>query len=229
MWKLAEFSKKYKTLPQGPSHLLPCSSLPRGPQPRSWRCVPFMAEGPFICVCSLTSFLNSRLAWLHWTLGFTSTHLLPPVFSETVNVLTGWCSLRTPWTPLSPWPRPSGPSAAPAQTISWNCHFPVSALLVLHHVSFQSPHGFLTRLLGGPVLPLFCSEPLVASQHAWQRCREALHGRVPVSAPPSVPPRLTGLRPHWPAAVPSAPDQAPPSGALSLLSPRPGLFPENPH
>ena len=91
-----------------------------------------MAEGPFICVYSLTSFLNLTPGLLGCTeLLVSPPHTCyPPVFSETVNVLTSWCSLSTPWTPLSPWPHPSGPSAAPAQTISWNSHFLVSALLI---------------------------------------------------------------------------------------------------
>ena len=235
VWKLAQFSKKYKILPQGPSHLLPCSSLPRGPQPRSWRCISFTAEGPFICVYRLTSFLNLTPGLL----GCTELLVSPPhtcypaVFSETVNVLTGWCSLSMPWTPLSPWPHPSGPSSAPAQTVSWNSHFLVSALLITASyvlpVSQQPPDSsprrpsltaLLLRALSGFPARLAAGPP---------PCSAAGRPPAPLSAPLSVPSLLTGFQLHWPAAVPPAPDQAPPSGALSLLSPRPGLFPENPH
>ena len=136
---------------------------------------------------------------------------------------------------LSLWDITSGPSAMPAQTVSWNSPFALCPASTESCVRAGLPQRPPDSSLVQVHLLLFRSEPSVASQHAWPQVhhRAALQGgpvkpgsclRTPVCAPT----RLTGLRPPRPADRPPGSPSAP-FRTFELALHRPGLFPENPH
>ena len=153
---------------------------------------------------------------------------------------------------LSVWDITSGPSAMPAQTVSWNSPFALcpastescvllklcpetapllSALPALSRVSVPvSPNGLLTRLWCRPIFrssaqsPQWLPSTPGLRSTTVRRCREALWNPAPVCAPPSVPrPGSLDSGHPGPLTVPPVPRQ-PPSGPLSLLSTGRGSF-----
>lgn len=132
---------------------------------------------------------------------------------------------------LSLWDITSGPSAMPAQTVSWNSPFALSALPTLSRVSFQSPPTASSLVSGaGPIFrssaqsPQWLPSTPGLRSSTVQCCREALRNPAPVCAPPSAPrPGSLDSGHPGPLTVPPVPRQ-PPSGALSLLSAGRGSF-----